>query len=595
MKRFATPFAIVAVLLLAATAWGIWATRDDGSLAVPHSVRHAADRALAVDQASLQVAERLVHLPTTDDEKPFAEEALRIADNDMDLAFAQAVREAAAQKRSDSPVAREAQARLTKALEALEAARRRVASLGAARRTVAPAQALALDDQLNQAKAESTLAQDEAEDARQDLLRAGGDPQARMQEMMAQHDSASKGSDSVHVVVTVDDEIHGLVGTARRWRLLEKKEREVARAKRQADSLAVVFQAGHDRLEAGDANDTTTMGGGPLTHDASQQLLARTTRKVLDSKLRASLDSRHDDQRELSSLYGGWMALLHAQERALLNRALRDVAGIVAILVVTVLLSGWFGRKVGAHAVEGRRDHTSLIMARVAVQVVAVVAIILVIIGIPENFSTLLGLATAGLTVALKDLLMGFFGWFVLMGKNGIRVGDVVEVNGVTGEVVEIGIMRTEFLETGHWTEAGYPTGRRVSFSNSFAISGHYFNFSTAGRWLGDDVRVIVPPDRDAYPIGDALRQQAEAATAASAREAEAEWKAARKNPKAAVPSAGASVTFKPIVGGVEITVRFITRVTEREALRKQLFDTALQMIGGARPASPTPTSAAAV
>ena len=56
MKRSANIFALVAVVLLAAASWGIYATRDDGSLAIPHSVRHAADRALSVDQASLQVA-----------------------------------------------------------------------------------------------------------------------------------------------------------------------------------------------------------------------------------------------------------------------------------------------------------------------------------------------------------------------------------------------------------------------------------------------------------------------------------------------------------------------------------------------------------
>ena len=67
---------------------------------------------------------------------------------------------------------------------------------------------------------------------------------------------------------------------------------------------------------------------------------------------------------------------------------------------------------------------------RVSLQILAVVLILLVIFGPPPNLGTFLGLAGAGLTVALKDFIVGFLGWFVLMGKNGIRLGDWVEITG---------------------------------------------------------------------------------------------------------------------------------------------------------------------
>ena len=71
------------------------------------------------------------------------------------------------------------------------------------------------------------------------------------------------------------------------------------------------------------------------------------------------------------------------------------------------------------------------------------------------------------------------------MGKNGIRIGDWVEINGVAGEVAEIGLFRTSILESGNWTDQGHPTGRRVSFTNSFAIKGQYFNFTTTANGCG--------------------------------------------------------------------------------------------------------------
>src|SRR5207249_5791005 len=130
---------------------------------------------------------------------------------------------------------------------------------------------------------------------------------------------------------------------------------------------------------------------------------------------------------------------------------------------------------------------------RFALQALVVLLVAVVILGAPSQTPTALGLAGAGLTVALKDFIVGVFGWFVLRGRNGIRVGDWVEINGVVGEVVEISLLRTVLLETGNWTDTGHPTGRKVAFVNSFAIEGHFFNFSTVGQWLWDEVEILVP------------------------------------------------------------------------------------------------------
>jgi small-conductance mechanosensitive channel len=98
------------------------------------------------------------------------------------------------------------------------------------------------------------------------------------------------------------------------------------------------------------------------------------------------------------------------------------------------------------------------------IQVVGLLLILLVVFGWPQQISTIVGLVTAGLTIAMQDFILAFFGWFVLMGKNGIRIGDWVEIDGVGGEVTEIGLMSTTLLETGDLSERGHPTGRRITF-----------------------------------------------------------------------------------------------------------------------------------
>jgi small-conductance mechanosensitive channel len=183
----------------------------------------------------------------------------------------------------------------------------------------------------------------------------------------------------------------------------------------------------------------------------------------------------------------------------------------------------------------------------------------------------------------LKDFIIAFFGWFVLMGRNGIRVGDWVEINGVVGEVVEIGLMRTVLFETGNWTDTGHPTGRKVAFMNGFAIEGHYFNFSTSGQWLWDELQVLVPSGQNPYPIIDAIQKMVTQKTEVNARMAEQEWKTATTRYRIKSLSAAPAINLRPTTAGVEVHVRYITRASERYTARAQLYQGIVDLLHSGR------------
>jgi small-conductance mechanosensitive channel len=209
---------------------------------------------------------------------------------------------------------------------------------------------------------------------------------------------------------------------------------------------------------------------------------------------------------------------------------------------------------------------------RFAIHATGVVLILLVIFGPPNQFATVLALAAAGLTVALKDFIVGFFGWFILMGRNGIRPGDWVEINGVGGEVLELGLLHTVLLETGSRSDAGHPTGRKVTFVNSYPIEGHYFNFSTSGEWLWDELEVLLPQGADPYPLAEAVQTIVAADTNANARLAEEEWQRVVPGPAKRTFSMEPVTTVRTTNFGVNVIVRYITRANERHAVRARLY-----------------------
>ena len=168
-----------------------------------------------------------------------------------------------------------------------------------------------------------------------------------------------------------------------------------------------------------------------------------------------------------------------------------------------------------------------------------------------------------------------------------MRVGDWVEIHGVSGEVVELNMFHTVLVETGNWTDAGHPTGRRVTFTNSFAIEGHYFNFSTSGQWLWDELQLVLPAGQDPYPVVREIQKKVSEATKEGARQAEQEWRRATGSLEMSSFSVDPAVSVKPVVGGVEVAVRYITRANQRYRLRAELYQFAVEMLGGKRiPAS---------
>jgi hypothetical protein len=150
-------------------------------------------------------------------------------------------------------------------------------------------------------------------------------------------------------------------------------------------------------------------------------------------------------------------------------------------------------------------------------------------------------------------------------------------------------MFHTVLLETGNWTDSGHPTGRRVTFTNSFAIQGYYFNFSTSGQWLWDELQLVVPAGRDLYALVAAISKKVQDATAENGRLAEEEWRHAAPTRPPSTLSAAPSINVKPVLGGTEIALRYIARASERQALRASLYEAAVELLSKPSPA-PTPT-----
>jgi len=601
MRRTQQIAAIVIFILVGFTIYGLWATREPLPQVATSKANSSVPSAKSlVDQSPLKTARELAQLVTTPEERALAQQALHLADYEVDLAFDAALRQARLHPPALTPEAKEAQGRLQKAQKLLATDQDRTRELAEQVAKTPETRKDALEADLIQAQADMELDQDEVDDAKEDFIRAGGDLTDRIQALKKEHEESTHTSAAVLPSGPEPAEQVGLIHRATQWRTLHQKQLQLWQAKSAAESSAARLSAEHEALDA--QIDAAKSSLPELSHhskknksnaaaprvsaaDKSQadtaNLLKATEELAEDQKTLSSFDKRIETHKELATVYVQWIDLVAAHQRAVVNRMLIGVSIILAIALVGLFFSSWVDSLIKTLSMDRRQVESLRTVVRVASQICALFLFLLVIFGPPSQLGTFLGLAGAGLTVALKDFIVGFIGWFVLMGKNGIRLGDWVEINGVTGEVVQIGPFHTVLLETGNWTDSGHPTGRRVTFTNGYAIEGHFFNFSTSGQWLWDELQVVLPSGQDSFLLIDALHKKVSEVTRESAQIAEREWQNAGNSRELSSFSAEPAISVKPVVGGIEVSVRYITRATERYKLRSQLNQAAVELLGG--------------
>ncbi len=191
-----------------------------------------------------------------------------------------------------------------------------------------------------------------------------------------------------------------------------------------------------------------------------------------------------------------WRDVISARYNAdLRNLGIR--LGFLAVLLAVLFgLSELWRRAVVRYVQDARRRHQFLLLRKFALWFVIAVIIAITLAGKLGSIATFAGLLTAGVALALSNVIVSIVSYFLLIGKYGIRVGDRVQAGGTTGEVIDVGLVRFHMMEL---DTAGTPTGRVVAFSNSivFQPSSGLFKQIPGTSFAWHEVSATVPRQAD--------------------------------------------------------------------------------------------------
>ncbi len=199
------------------------------------------------------------------------------------------------------------------------------------------------------------------------------------------------------------------------------------------------------------------------------------------------------------------------------------------------------------------------------------------------GFAVTLGFAGAGITFALREVITSVAGWLGILGGGFYKTGDRVQLGGIKGDVIDIGILRTTVMELGQWVDADLYNGRIVRIANSFVFSEPVFNYSADFPFLWDEIKIPIRYGSDYELTKKILDKAANNIVGDYTKQAQVHWNKMVKKFMIENQSINSTVTIETTDNWIEYTLRYVVDFKKRRQIKSALFTEILKEIDNSK------------
>ncbi len=268
-----------------------------------------------------------------------------------------------------------------------------------------------------------------------------------------------------------------------------------------------------------------------------------------------------------------WREALKAESAATMRKlSLRLLVFGLVTAFIFALAEIW-RRAVFRYVHDVRRRYQFLLLRRVVLWCAIGITAAFALASEIGSIATFAGLMTAGLAVALQNVLLAIAGYFFLIGKYGVRVGDRVQISGVTGDVFDIGLIRLHLMEVGGTGTDRQPTGRIVVFSNAvvFQPTASFFKQIPGSNFVSHEVSLTLFPDTDYGLAEKRILSVVEHVYAGYRDHIEAQHRSMLRNLNVPIELPKPRSQLRLTQSGLEIVVRYPVELTNASEIDDQI------------------------
>lgn len=190
-----------------------------------------------------------------------------------------------------------------------------------------------------------------------------------------------------------------------------------------------------------------------------------------------------------------------------------------------------------------------------------------------------LGVAGAGIAFALQEVIASFAGWLAIMFGGFYKSGDRVQLGGIKGDVMDIGVLRTTIMETGQWVDGDLYNGRIVLVANSFVFKEPVYNYSGDFPFLWDEIKVPIQYGSNYDKMNEILLKTGDEIAGDLPERSKQKWDSLQENYRLENAQTDPMVSLVANDNWVEYTLRYVVDYKRRRTTKTELFTKILNAV----------------
>ena len=190
-----------------------------------------------------------------------------------------------------------------------------------------------------------------------------------------------------------------------------------------------------------------------------------------------------------------------------------------------------------------------------------------------------IGVAGAGIAFSLQEIIVSFAGWLAIVFGGFYKSGDRVQLGGIKGDVMDIGVLRTTIMETGQWVDGDLYNGRIVLIANSFVFKEAVFNYSGQFPFLWDEIKVPIKFGSNYQMAKEILIQIGKDIAGDLTIQSREEWSNLQRKYRLEDAQTEPMVSIVANDNWVEFTLRYVVEYKKRRLTKTELFTAILTQI----------------
>ena len=195
------------------------------------------------------------------------------------------------------------------------------------------------------------------------------------------------------------------------------------------------------------------------------------------------------------------------------------------------------------------------------------------------SFTVALGIAGAGIAFALQEVIVSFAGWLAILLGSLYRTGERVQVGGIKGDVMDIGVLRTTIMELGQWVDGDLYNGRMVFVANSFVFKEPVFNYSADFTFLWDEIKIPIQYGSNYEKTKLILLNIGKEVAGDLSQQSKNEWNALENKYRLEDTQTEPMVSLVINDNWVEFTLRYVVNYKKRRVTKTELYSRILKEV----------------